>query len=96
MDLISRFSDIEVMFSIGTLNDSERKLLEPNASSIQERLNAMKQISENGVKTSVFFGPIYPTIKIEDLEKIINVFKETVQQKLWLISLILNQGSRKY
>ncbi len=75
IDLISRFSDIEVMFSIGTLNDSERKLLEPNASSIQERLNAIKQISENGVKTSVFFGPIYPSLKIQDIAEIIDVFK---------------------
>ncbi len=75
LDLIKRFSDIEIMFSIGTLNDSERKCLEPNASSIQERLNAIKKISENGVKTSVFFGPIYPSLKIQDLEKTIDAFK---------------------
>lgn len=74
IDLISKFSDIEVMFSIGTLNDSERKSLEPFSSPIQDRLNAMKQISETGIKTSVFFGPIYPTIKKEDLSKIIDTF----------------------
>jgi len=74
IDLISKFSDIEVMFSIGTLNDSERKLLEPFSKPIKNRLEAMKDISELGIKTSVFFGPIYPTIKIGDLNKIIDTF----------------------
>jgi DNA repair photolyase len=76
IDLISKFSNIEVMFSIGTLHDSERKILEPNASSIQQRLNAMKTLSENGVKTTVFFGPIYPTIKLEELVEIFESFKK--------------------
>jgi DNA repair photolyase len=76
IDLISKFSNIEVMFSIGTLHDSERKILEPNASSIQQRLNAMKILSENGVKTTVFFGPIYPTIKLEELVEMFESFKK--------------------
>jgi len=75
IDLISKFDDAEVMFSIGTLDDSERKTLEPNASSIQERLNSMKQISEKGIKTTVFFGPVYPGIKIKDISTILGVFK---------------------
>ena len=41
IDLISKFNDVEVMFSIATLNDSERKILEPYSSSIQNRLKAM-------------------------------------------------------
>jgi DNA repair photolyase len=76
IDLISKFSNIEVMFSIGTLHDSERKILEPNASSIQQRLNAMKILSENGVKNTVFFGPIYPTIKLEELVEMFESFKK--------------------
>ena len=44
IDLISKFSNAEVMFSIATINDSERKILEPYASSIQDRLKAMKEI----------------------------------------------------
>ncbi len=73
IDIISKFSNIEVMFSIGTLNDFERNLLEPNASSIFERLNAIKQISENGIKTSIFFGPIYPTFKLIDINELFDL-----------------------
>jgi DNA repair photolyase len=71
IDIISKFTDVEVMFSIATLNDSERKILEPSSSPIQKRLDAMKTFSDVGIKTSVFLGPIYPTIKKHDLPDII-------------------------
>lgn len=74
IDIISKFDDIEVMFSIGTIDDSERKILEPYASSIQNRLKAMEKLSASGVKTSVFFGPIYPTVKKENLASLVNTF----------------------
>ena len=76
IDLISKFSEIEVMFSIGTLNDYERSLLEPNASSIIDRFNAIKQISENGIKTSIFFGPIYSTFNLEKIKQIFDLFEK--------------------
>ena len=74
VDLLSRFSDAEVMLSISTLNDYERKLLEPHSSSIEKRLDVLRKYSETDVKTSVFFGPIYPTVKNEDLTKILDIF----------------------
>ncbi len=95
IDLITRFSDIEVMFSIGTLNDSERKLLEPNASSIQERLNAIKQISENGVKTTIFFGPIYPSLKIQDIDETIAVFKAAGASEIMMDKFNLKPGIKE-
>ena len=59
IDLISKFSDAEVMFSIGTLNDNERKILEPYSSPILNRLETIKQFSGEGIYVTVFFGPIY-------------------------------------
>ncbi len=75
ISLISSFGDIEVMLSIATLKEDEKKLLEPFSSSIQERLHTLEVFSEIGVTTSVFFGPIYPTITIEDIPDILDVFK---------------------
>jgi len=74
IDLISKLTDVEIIFSIGTLDDTERKILEPNASSINDRLEAMKKFSDEKIKTSVFFGPVYPTIKVENLQEIIDKF----------------------
>ena len=74
IDIISKFSKAEVMFSIGTLNDIERKYLEPYSSSIQNRLRGMSKLKSIGIETNVFFGPVYPTIKIKDLNEIISIF----------------------
>jgi len=101
LDLISKFSDVEVMFSIGTLNDSERKIVEPFTSSIEERLTAMKTFSKAGIKTTVFFGPIYPTIKLDDIPGIIDTFtshgaKEMMVDKFNLKPGIFENIKRQY
>jgi len=92
IDLISKFSDAEVMFSIATLNDTERKLLEPFSSTIDKRLNAMRKCNDSGIKTTVFFGPIYPTIKIDDMSKIIDTFKEYGASTVMIDKLNLKPG----
>ncbi|MGF3553856.1 MAG: radical SAM protein [Thermoplasmatota archaeon] len=92
IDIISKLYDVEIMFSIGTLDDNERKILEPNASSISDRLNAMKKFSDEKIKTTVFFGPVYPTIKVEDLEKIIDTFVENGAKEIMVDKFNLKPG----
>ena len=77
INIISKFSEAEVMFSIATLNDYERRILEPYSSSIKERLDTLKSFSEIGIKTSIFFGPIYPSVKVSDITSIIDTFIES-------------------
>jgi DNA repair photolyase len=91
-DLISGFSDAEVMVSIGTLDEKERKVLEPHASPILDRLRALRSFSEVGVKTSVFFGPIYPTISIENIPMILQVFREYGAQEVMIDRFNLKPG----
>lgn len=95
IDLISKFTNPEVMFSIATLNDSERDILEPNTSTIQKRLNALKSFSDLGIKTSVFFGPVYPTIKIKDLSNIVDVFIENGAKEIMIDKLNLKPGIKE-
>jgi DNA repair photolyase len=95
IDLITKMSDAEVMFSIGTLNDSERKQLEPYTSSIQKRLDAMKELSDIGIRTSVFFGPIYPTVKLENIEEIIDTFVENGASEIMLDRLNIKPGIKQ-
>ena len=92
IDLISKFSKAEVMFSIATLNDSERRLLEPYASPIQNRIEALKQFSDLGIKTTIFFGPVYPTIILEDLPKIVDTFIENGATEIMVDKLNLKPG----
>jgi DNA repair photolyase len=92
IDLISKFSNAEVMISIGTLNDHERKLLEPNSSPIQNRLEILQQFSDAGVKTGVFFGPIYPTTRLEDISQIIETFQAYGSTEIMIDKFNLKPG----
>ena len=92
IDLISRFSDSQVMMSIGTLRDPERMLLEPYSSPIQERLDALRKLSDTGVRTTIFFGPIYPTITTDDIPCILDCFKESGASEIWIDQLNLKPG----
>lgn len=92
MDIISSYSDSEVILSITTLNDKERRLLEPFTSPIDKRLETLKKFSDIGVQSSVFFGPIYPTICKSDIPKIIETFIKYGASKIWIDCLHLKIG----
>jgi len=66
LDLITRFSNCEVGFTITTIVDDDRKKFEPNSSPVEERLSALKELHEKGVSTYAFLGPILPYITDEN------------------------------
>jgi DNA repair photolyase len=92
IDLISEISNVELMVSIATLNDEERRILEPHSSSIKERIEILSNFSQIGVKTSVFLGPIYPTIRKDDLIKTLDVFIDYNVREIMLDGLNLKKG----
>jgi DNA repair photolyase len=68
LDLIRKFHEREVGFTITTLNDDVRKSFEPFSSTVEEKLQAIKEFKENDVKTYVFFGPLLPYLSDQNLE----------------------------
>jgi len=92
IDLISRFSESQVMMSIATVHDEQRKLLEPYSSPIQERLQTLRTYADAGVKTSVFFGPLYPTTSLEEIPLILDTFRESGATEIWIDMLRLKPG----
>ena len=92
IDLFKKFSDIEIIFSISTLNDFERQKLEPASSPIKDRLDSLKKLNEEKIKTNVFFGPIYPTISIEDVSFIIDIFIDNKVNNIWIDRFNLKPG----
>jgi hypothetical protein len=51
---------VSVGFSIPTDDDRVRKILEPEAPSIPERIAALRQVYEAGIHTWVFVAPTLP------------------------------------
>jgi len=92
IDLLTRFTDSQVMISIGTIHDHERRLLEPYTSSIHDRISALQTCAAAGLKTAVFFGPVYPTTRIDEIPGFLDMITEVGVQELWIDNLHLKPG----
>lgn len=92
--LITQFTRPEVIFSIATNNDHHRHLLEPNSSPISERLKALSLLSEIGIKTSVFLGPIYPTLTHRDIPEFIKQLADYGAKEIMVDQFHLKPGIR--
>jgi DNA repair photolyase len=60
MDLLKQFGNVEVGFSMATHDEGIRKLFEPHSSSIDSRLNALRVLHRERVRTYAFVGPMLP------------------------------------
>jgi DNA repair photolyase len=60
LDLLRRFGDIEVGFTIATLDEEVRRVFEPRSSPITARLMVLAELAEAGIKTWAFCGPLLP------------------------------------
>jgi DNA repair photolyase len=60
LHLLTRFSDVEVCFTIITPDDADRAILEPRASPIHDRLRAMEKLASQQVYVNIFIGPLIP------------------------------------
>lgn len=60
LDVLTRFREIEVGMTITTADENIARMFEPGASTVRERLAALKTIHDRGIPTFVFVGPILP------------------------------------
>lgn len=60
IDILKTSEIVEVGFSITTADEKIRRIFEPRASPISERINALKSLHTNGIKTFVMIAPILP------------------------------------
>lgn len=61
LDLLKQQKDVIVDMSLNTLDDSFRRDMD-RASSVSERLRAMRELHENGIYTVLFISPFFPGI----------------------------------
>ena len=90
IDLIKTFPNPLVSWSINTLDEHLKNDMD-NAPSIEKKINAMKKIHEEGIRTTCFISPIFP--EITDVFSIIEEIKDFCDY-IWLENLNL-RGSFK-
>lgn len=68
IDIFKKFKEIEIGVSISTLDEKLSRQLEPFASPPKLRLEAIRKLKEEGLKTWVFISPIFPYItEVEEI-----------------------------
>ena len=60
IDLLKLSNKVYVMISVTTDNDNIRRIFEPGASKIQDRIKLIKELNKNNIKTDAFVGPSLP------------------------------------
>ncbi len=84
IDILQRMKNVEVIFTINTMDEIIARKIEPGAPSPQRRLEALRQLSEAGIKTWVFLGPIIPQINdsSDSLKKVVRQVKDAGAGKI--------------
>jgi DNA repair photolyase len=60
IDILRRAKDLEAGLTITTADDDIRRLFEPNAPPVKERLSTLDELHRSGVKTYAMIAPILP------------------------------------
>ena len=60
IEILEKFEDLEVGFSITTADDKIRQIFEPGASPIKERIHALDVLHSRGIQTFAMIAPILP------------------------------------
>jgi len=60
MDIILNALDFEVGLSVTTADDNIRKLFEPDAPSIPDRIKALEELHNAGIRTYAMIAPVLP------------------------------------
>ncbi len=74
IDLLKKMKNVDVNFTVTTLDEKWKKLVEPKSSSIKQRLNAMEKLIKGGISVFVMMGPYWPAFT--DPEVLFKEFKK--------------------
>ncbi len=91
IDLFKQFNECSIGLTITTLNEHHKEIIEPYSSSVNERLEVLKELSNNRIDTYVFIGPIIPFLT--DVHDIIFKIKN-VASSIWCEALNTKCGNR--
>jgi DNA repair photolyase len=94
----ARRADVSVTFSIPTLDDDVWRKTEPSTAHPRQRLRALSQLVDAGIKASVGMAPILPGIsdRPEQLREVVRAAREAGATGVWANLLFLRPGTREH
>ncbi len=94
----ARHANVSVTFSIPTLDEDVWSKTEPSTAHPRQRLRALKELVDAGVKASVGMAPILPGISDdpEQMAEVVRAAREAGATGVWANVLFLRPGTREH
>jgi DNA repair photolyase len=94
----SRRMDVNVTFSIPTLDEHVWRTTEPGTAPPRKRLETVRRLSDAGIDVGVGMAPILPGIsdRPEQLREVVHAAREAGARGVWTNLLFLRPGTREY
>jgi len=93
IDILKKFKNIEIGFTINSFAGKAKKSFEPEAPDSERRMEALKILKKNGFTTYAFVSPIIPGLI--DLQDIVNKTKNFVDY-YWFEFLNLRGAGKEF
>jgi DNA repair photolyase len=94
----ARRAKVSITFSIPTIDDEVWRKTEPSTAHPRQRLRAVKELVDAGIKVGVGMAPILPGIsdKPEQLREVVKAAREAGATGVWTNLLFLRPGTREH
>ncbi|HEX4929446.1 MAG TPA: response regulator, partial [Gaiellaceae bacterium] len=94
----ARHASVSVTFSIPTLDEDVWRKTEPSTAHPRQRLRALKELVDTGIKVGVGMAPILPGIsdRPEQLAEVVRAAREAGATGVWANLLFLRPGTREH
>jgi DNA repair photolyase len=94
----ARRADVSVNFSVPTLDERVWRTTEPGTAPPRQRLRALKQLVDGGIKAGVGMAPILPGLsdRPEQLAAVVQAAREAGATHVWANLLNLRPGTREH
>ena len=94
----SRVSEITVNFSIGTLDERIWRMTEPGTPHPRRRIDAMRRLSERGIRTGALIAPVLPGLSDgrDQLAEVVDAITNAGGRILGALPLHLRPGTREH
>jgi DNA repair photolyase len=94
----ARRAKVSVMFSIPTLDEDVWRRTEPSTAHPTQRLRALRELVDAGIKASVGMAPVLPGISDgpEQLAAVVRAAREAGATGIWANLLYLKPGTREH
>ncbi|HEV2711604.1 MAG TPA: radical SAM protein [Gaiellaceae bacterium] len=94
----ARRAKVSITFSIPTLDEEVWRRTEPSTAHPRQRLRAIKELVDAGIKVGVGMAPILPGIsdKPDQLREVVKAAREAGATGVWTNLLFLRPGTREH